>query len=182
VSITVIQKPTRNFTRGPGPGKRPVRAVVLHIAEGSEASVDSWFGPTSPSNVSSHFLVGLDGEIRQYVSVHDVAKANGFVHAPTWAGLLPGNPNDYTVSIEHEGSGRTRWPEEQLASSALLSAWLCERFKLQPIPLHFPLHREIRADKSCPGPMFERTPYLARVRWNLQVLGPNLKRFLDGVR
>lgn len=178
--IEVIQKRTPNFTKGTVP--RRVRAVTLHIAEGSEAGVDSWFA-NDESDVSAHFLVGLDGELRQYVSIHDIANHNGIIDRPTWKGLIAGaNPNTYTVGIEHEGSGLTRWPEEQLSTSALLSAWLCERFALKPNGLYFPLHREIRAGKTCPGPAFDRASYLARVQWNLDVLGPNLKRFFRGLR
>lgn len=177
--ITVIQKPTPNYARHNVP--RDVKAVVIHVAEGTEEGTDSHFA-SDPTDVSAHFLVGLDGELRQYVSVHDVAWHAGRIDRPTWKGLRPGNPNSYTIGIEHEGMGKTPWPEEQLSTSALLSAWLCERFKIVPSGLTFPLHREIFAGKSCPGPAFDRSAYLARVRWNLETLGPDLKRFFVGLR
>lgn len=179
--IEVVQKPTPNFRAGKVP--RQVRGVVLHVIEGSLSSADSWFS-VERSRVSAHFGIGLDGRLHQYVSVHDIAWHAGTVDRPTWKGLTPGagGPNEYTVGIEHEGSGATEWTEEMLSTSALLSAWLCQRFKLQPNGLYFPLHREIRASKTCPGPAFDRSAYLARVAWNLRFLGGDLKRFFKGLR
>lgn len=151
-----------NYRKGKIP--RDVRAVTLHIAEGSEKAVDSWFAQDE-SDVSAHFLVGLDGEIRQYVSIHDIAYANGRILKPTWKGLLgTRNPNDYTVSIEHEGLGTTKWPEAQLYASSILSAWLSYRFDLPVDALHFVKHNEIFAGKTCPGPAFNREGYLERVQ------------------
>lgn len=179
--IKVIQKHTDNFTKGEIP--RKVKAIVIHIAQGSEASVDSWFG-SKLSNVSSNFLVGLDGEIRQYVSVHDIPWANGEVVKATWKGLIAGvNPNTYTVSIEHEGSGLTPWPEEQLISSSLLSAWVCLRFGFRPTGLTIVKHNEIKATKSCPGKFFDRDNYLHRVEyWYNNFNQKEIEKLISGIR
>jgi N-acetyl-anhydromuramyl-L-alanine amidase AmpD len=181
--ITVIQKPVAdgNWRRGAEP-PRPVRAIVIHIAEGKAASVDSWFNSTE-ANVSAHFLVGLDGTIRQYVGIHDVAYHAGEAIAPTWPGYVRGqNPNTTTVGIEHEGFGLSPWPEAQLTASALLSAWLVQRFDLPVDPLHFPMHREIKASKPCPGPAFDRENYLARVRAMRLLFGSEVKQIVTGIR
>ncbi|HEU4629020.1 MAG TPA: peptidoglycan recognition family protein, partial [Gemmatimonadaceae bacterium] len=158
--IRVLQQETPNFASHSIP--RDVKGVVLHIAEGGERAVDSWFAADA-SDVSAHFLVGLDGEIRQYVSVHDVAWHAGRVQAPTWRGLRRGNPNAYTVGIEHEGSGLTPWPEEQLYASSMLAAWVVARFGIPVNGLGFALHRQIFAGKTCPGPAFDFDNYLHRV-------------------
>jgi N-acetyl-anhydromuramyl-L-alanine amidase AmpD len=181
--IAVVQKPVAdgNWRRGPEP-PRPVRAIVLHVAEGKAASVDSWFH-NPEAKVSAHFLVGLDGSIRQYVGIHDVAYHAGEVVAPTWAGYVKGeNPNAVTVGIEHEGYGLLAWPEPQLTASALLSAWLVYRFELPVDALHFPLHREIKATKTCPGPAFDRDQYLARVRAMRLLFGADVRQIVTGIR
>lgn len=180
--IEVIQKPVAAGNWREGSVPRAVRAIVLHVAEGSAESVDSWFS-SSKAKVSAHFLVGLDGEIRQYVGIHDVAFHAGVVVEPTWAGLIPGTTNSQTVGIEHEGSGLTNWPEAQLLSSSLLSAWLVERFDFTVDALHFPLHHEIKATKSCPGPKFDRPDYLARVAWWTHEFGPaTIHELVQGIR
>lgn len=175
--IDVIQKHTPNFT--PGTAPRAVVGVCIHIAEGSEAGVDSHFAADA-SDVSSHFLVGLDGELRQYVGVHDVAYTQGRVLRPTWKGLRPGNPNAYLVGLEHEGSGQSPWPDAQLMTSTLVTAWVFQRFKLEPLALNLPLHYEIFAGKTCPGPFFDRDDYLERVRWWLRYTTP--RTLLRGIR
>ena len=70
---------------------------------GTLIGTDSWFANPA-SKVSSHFGVGKNGEIHQYVKLENTAWANGVVKNPNWPLLQNGvNPNYYTVSIEHEG-------------------------------------------------------------------------------
>ena len=177
--IQVRQRPTPHFTAHPIP--RDVRAAVLHVTEGNAASVDAWFANPS-SKVSAHFMVHRDGTLTQYVSVHDLAWHAGRVFNPTWAGVAAGSPNKWTVGIEHEGTGRDPWPEAQLLTSALLSAWLCRRFKWEPSPETFPLHREIFALKTCPGFAFDRAAYLERVHAVLRTIGPEVPSLIQGIR
>ena len=178
--IRVQQRRALHFTKHAVP--RAVRAVVLHIAEGSSAAVDSWFASPA-SKVSAHFLVGRDGSLRQYVSVHDVAWHAGRVQEPTWAPAIEGaRPNLITVGIEHEGSGVAPWTEAQLLTSSILSAWLCRRFGLTPTADDFPMHREIFSGKTCPGPWFDRDAYLARVAAVLAVFGDAIPKLITGLR
>ena len=181
--IHVLQKPVKpgNFHVGSIP--RTVRAIVLHVAEGSESAVDSWFND-SESVVSAHFLIGLDGEVRQYVSVHDVAYHAGQVVEPTWPKLVPGRTNSETIGIEHEGTGTTAWPDVQIAASVMVSAWCCMRFKIDPDPLNFPKHSEIKATKPfCPGKLFDREAYVARVKSALILFTEDeLRAFFVGIR
>ncbi|MFN8524138.1 MAG: peptidoglycan recognition family protein [Chloroflexota bacterium] len=118
-----------NFSVGRG-GIKP-EAVVLHIAEGSMGSVDSWFNqvhlpPAGPS--SAHFCVGKDGTVHQYVNTGNTAFANGIVEPGFTASLINDNgginPNRWTISIEHEGSSGDAVPEAQLQASTQLTAWL----------------------------------------------------------
>lgn len=159
--VQVIQKPALHWSKHKIP--RDVRACVIHIAEGSASSVHQWFNDPR-SKVSAHLLVGLDGRCYQYVSIHDLAYHAGIVDRPTWVGTKLGNPNVWTVGIEHEGRGVEPWPEAMTQTSAILSAWLCVRFGWTPSALTFPMHREIRKSKTCPGPAFDRIAYLERVR------------------
>lgn len=187
--IRVIQKPTPNYTAHRIP--RPALAAVLHIAEGSERAVDSWFG-NDASDVSAHFLVGHDGELRQYVSIHDVAWHAGRVLRPTWPMLtsrsgpqIAGNPNLVTIGIEHEGSGTTAWTEAMWLTSTALSAWLSHRFDWPLTADRWPLHREIFAGKTCPGLAFttvHRAEYVERVRALRAVFGADVRSLITGIR
>ena len=180
--IRIIQKPVAegNWRRGSIP--RDVRAAVLHIVEGSAVACDSWFA-NPESGVSAHFMVTRAGRIHQYVGIHDIAYHAGRIASPTWGGLRKGeNPNGYTVGIEHEGNGTVAWTEPQLLASTALAWWLAHRFKWEPSAMTFPMHREIRATKTCPGPAFDRTDYVERVRAWRACFGSDITALVVGIR
>ena len=151
--MTPRWKGARHFTAGRG-GYRPT-AVVIHIAEGTAASVDSWFQDPR-SNVSAHYLVTKTGALHQYVKEEDTAYHAGRVLRPTWAGLVKDagktvNPNKYTIGVEHEGDGNDPWTDLMYERSARLLAEIHARWSI-PLDRAFVVgHREIYAEKSCPG-------------------------------
>lgn len=100
-----------------GRGGWGVSAIVIHTMAGSLQSCDSWFQNPS-SQVSSHYGIGLHGEIHQYVNLWDGSWANGVLeHGNEWQHIIgnSSNPNYQTVTIETEdnGSGATPVTEEQ---------------------------------------------------------------------
>jgi N-acetylmuramoyl-L-alanine amidase len=147
MDIQWIGSPNRRKGRN---GFRP-EAIVVHIMDGTLTGTDAWFG-SPESGVSAHFGVGRKGEVHQYVGEADAAFHAGNVIGPTWALLKHGvNPNDYTIGIEHEGKAATAWTERMYRSSAELIKDLCHRWNIPLDRDHIVGHREIRADKSCPG-------------------------------
>lgn len=146
----------------------PISAVVIHITEGSEASVDSWFRSTK-SEVSAHYMVTRDGRLKQYVREEDRAWHAGRVFRPTWLGLVPGvNPNQYTIGIEHEAAGSaTVWPQAMYERSSILLAEIHVRWGVVLDRSHVVGHREIRADKSCPGSTVDLDRLIAMARARL---------------
>ncbi|SHH15282.1 N-acetylmuramoyl-L-alanine amidase [Desulfosporosinus lacus] len=99
-------------------------AIVDHIMAGTLAGTDSWFANPA-SKVSSHFGVGKNGKIHQYVDLKNPAWANGGVNKPAWPLLISGvNPNYYTISIEHEGYSGDVMPEAQYQATLALHRWL----------------------------------------------------------
>ncbi|MBI4788182.1 MAG: N-acetylmuramoyl-L-alanine amidase [Chloroflexi bacterium] len=123
----------------PGRDGQRVKAVVLHIAQGTYEGAISWL--TNPtSQASAHFIVAKDGRIAQMVSLDDSAWGNGLRYEngvwltpsdpaapanPTWSGLVPGiNPNLYTISIEHEGLFTEPWTPAMYAASVRVLHWI----------------------------------------------------------
>lgn len=100
--------------RGPVPNQGgamgPIRGLVLHIQEGSEAGTDAWFHNPS-SKVSAHFGNPKTGPLDQWVEVGTVA----------WA-EVSGNTN--WVSIETEGHSGDSLTPSQFENTAQLLAWL----------------------------------------------------------
>lgn len=131
-------------------------AIVDHIMSGTLDGTDSWF-QNPDSQVSSHFGVGKNGEIHQYVDLQYPAWANGFVANPSWPLLQSGiNPNYYTISIEHEGNSGDIFTEAQYQATLALHKWLIE-------VLGIPVNRDTiighyRIDSvnkaNCPGSGF----------------------------
>ena len=149
-----------NFRAGRPAGFKP-EAIVIHIAEGSLASVDAWFNNTA-AVVSAHYCVGKNGDVHQYVKEGDTAYHAGGPIRPSWKLIKPQvNPNFYTIGIEHEGHAADDWPEAQCAASAQLVAEIAARWNIPLNADHIVMHREIRAAKTCPGEKFDRVKLLA---------------------
>ncbi len=143
-----------NFRAG-REGMRP-EAIVIHVADGTLAGTDAWFGNPA-AQLSAHYIVAKDGAVHQYVKEEDMAFHAGAPVRPVWALLKPGvNPNLYTIGIEHEGFAADVWPEAQYEASAALVREIAERWSIPVDEEHIVLHREIRADKTCPGLTFDR--------------------------
>ena len=146
-----LRLPTPHRIRGRRAG-RP-SAVVLHTTEGTFDGTAAWFADPA-SGVSAHYLVGLDGRVAQFVDEEDTARHAGRVFAPT-ADLSAGeDPNDWTIGIEFEDGGDpaavVRTPAQLAAGAALLRA-LTGRWDIPLDRAHVLEHREISADKRCPG-------------------------------
>ncbi len=127
--------------------------IVMHIAEGSRASVLAQF-KNPASEVSAHFLVCKTGEVVQFVSTKDVAFGNGVIRKPVSEIVLTHpatNPNEYSISIEHEGFATADITEAQYASSVKLVKFLAEKWSIPLDATHVIGHRQITGDRTCPG-------------------------------
>lgn len=142
---------TLNHTTGRG-AMRP-DLIVIHVTEGSAASVRDWFA--SPiAEVSAHYMVCRDGSVDRFVREEDTAWHAGRVFEPT-ARLVkerPGlNPNKYSIGVEHEGTGTTPMTDAQRNASLALLADICQRWAIPIDRTHIVGHREVYAKKMCPG-------------------------------
>lgn len=140
-----------NHTKGRG-GEKPV-AIVMHVVEGTMAGMRSWFNNPA-AKVSAHYGISRAAEIEQYVEESDTAWANGRVLRPTSELVLarPGNnPNRWTISIEHEGTGSSDLTPAQRKASAWLMADIAKRHGIPLDRKHVIRHHEIFAGKTCPG-------------------------------
>ena len=101
--LEIERYPTPNSL--PGRAGERARAVVVHTTHGSFAGTAAWFADRS-SGVSSHYLVGLDGRVAQFVDEQDTARHAGRVLRPS-AAFAAGRDdlNPVTVGIELEDGG-----------------------------------------------------------------------------
>lgn len=121
-----IWSPNSNFF--PNTGKKSF--LILHATAGGSSAqeIASYFQGTqgTPNPVSSHYIVGKDGTVVQTINEKDGAYGNGVVNNPNWTG----NPNYYTISIEHVKStsdnSEPLTPAQQAASFALIKD-ICQR-------------------------------------------------------
>lgn len=106
---SMLTNPSPNFTKG----RKGIIGVVVHRADASFASLDSWFqNPTS--QVSAHYGIGLDGTEHSYVHESDTAWHAGAVKNPSWKLYNGQNPNAWMLGIETEGHCTdTSWPFPQ---------------------------------------------------------------------
>jgi len=142
------------------------RYIILHGTAGftSAEEVANFFKSTEEGEnpASTHYVIGLYGEIVQCINEGDGAYANGGVtegHDPWWSRSL--NPNYVTISIEHVKLSRDNSDEltelQKLVSFELVRR-ICERHGIPKrwadagggITGHYsmdPVHRSF-----CPGP------------------------------
>lgn len=132
-----------------------VDTIVIHVMEGTMAGTLEHFSRNKPKDpVSAHYGISKEGQIVRYVDEEDTAFANGRILQPK-ADVVKDrdgiNPNAYTISIEHEGSGEEDLTDAQREASIRLLRDISSR---RGIPLnrqHVLRHSEIFAGKSCPG-------------------------------
>ena len=153
--MEIKQVPSPNFITGRG-GFKP-EIIVLHIMDGTLAGTDSWFS-TPTSKVSSHYGVGLKGEIHQYVQDLDQAWTQGYHQGATFKLHKPGiNPNAYCLSIEYEGQNLANAPETQINASVGLIRSLASYWKIPIDRDHIIGHYEIDPIRKPHCPATDKT-------------------------
>lgn len=153
VDLKAVEVPdwvTQNFIRKnifsrPDVSRKRINNIVVHYvanpgstAERNREYFDS-LGNQDPqsqgASASSHFIVGLEGEIIQCIPIAEIAYAN----APR---------NDDTVSIEVCHPDETgKFSDATYESLVRLTAWLCRELELAPkdVIRHFDVNA-----KECP--------------------------------
>lgn len=119
----------KNIFSRPDVSRRKINNIVLHYvanpgssAEGNRnyfdslADQDSQKGGTS---TSSHFIVGLEGEVIQYIPINEIAYANA-----------PRNEDTLSIEVCHpDDTGK--YSDATYESVVRLTAWLCTQLKLK---------------------------------------------------
>lgn len=115
------------------------QGIVIHKTAGFTTVQELYnYFSTTPLETSSHFGIGLDGTVAQFVRLEDGAAANCCVevdHASfvpdTWGN--GDNGNVHTISIEHidpTQDNSTEPTPEQMGASIALVKWLCETYSI----------------------------------------------------
>jgi hypothetical protein len=140
-------------------GQNSHSVIVLHgtggVATQTVEELGDWFR-SDPNETSSHFGVGRDGRIAQYVRLSDGAAANCCVESgydPYWQLFDGDNLNHHTISIEHVNDMTNSLPltPAQQDASFKLVAWLCNQYGLtfNQVKTHASIAPLSRA--HCPG-------------------------------
>jgi LysM repeat protein len=123
--ITWVGSP--NFNSRPYP--KTIWAVVVHsTANSSLEGVISWFN-NPDAQVSSHYAIGKDGRIVQFVHDEDRAWHAG---KSEWQGVS--GVNDFGLGIEmvNLNDGNDPYPEVQHLANVLLCTYLCRKHNIKP--------------------------------------------------
>ena len=93
------------------------RAIILHSAAGT-GSLHRFF--LNSSNLESHFWVGLDGTIEQYIDTDHRADAN--LNANSFA--LSVETENHRDNVNRNSWDDDPWSDEQIASLVRLADWM----------------------------------------------------------
>lgn len=163
--MNIVQKPiaASNYRRGRFDMTQfPVQpdVIVIHVAVGTlQTTFNTFNNPTS--QVSSHYCVGEQGEVWQFVDDTNTAWHVGVVRSPTAKlvierfGKYP-TPNSYCIGIENSGEypGDTTpgdFTNAQYDANGQLVALLAKKWNIPLDREHVIGHKEVRNDKTCPG-------------------------------
>jgi len=153
--MVVTKRLVKNFMKG-RKGYKPI-GIVIHISEGTMPGTYAWFN-NPDSKASSHYMVGKNGTIWQFVEEENTAWTNGPVNKPSWKLLKPGvSPNLYTVTIEHEGKTGEAWTSKMYEADTYLVNNICKKWGIPKDRNHIIGHYEIDSvnKRRCPGTGFD---------------------------
>jgi len=148
ISLDWIYKefiPINEFSR-PGTQLEGINGIVIHFIGNPNTTAEqnrNFFANVAPAqglNVSSNFIIGMDGEILQLVPVDEIAYASH-------------HRNSDTLSVELCHPDETGvFTDETYASAVRLTAWLCARFGLtaDDVLRHYDIVRSDGSQKACP--------------------------------
>jgi tetratricopeptide (TPR) repeat protein len=126
-SLAVVWVGSPNFDSRPR--SDDIRAIVMHAtANASLGGTANWYN-NSQAQISSHYAIGKDGTIAQFVRDEDRAW-----HAGTseWKGIS--GLNDWSIGIDlvNLNDGIDPYPEAQHQAAVQLVSYLCARYNIQP--------------------------------------------------
>lgn len=170
LEVKIIKLPSPNFDFS----SERIRSVVLHGTAGGVGSAIAWLRNPQPNNpkarVSANYVVSRAGVIYELVDykIGRRAWANGIVETPdksldwlVWCIVNGVNPNDVTVSIEHEASelamrGRGSMTKQQFDASIELTAAILRDCGLKASHQTIAGHNQISGTRKrdCPGVIF----------------------------
>jgi N-acetyl-anhydromuramyl-L-alanine amidase AmpD len=134
-------------------------SIVEHCT-GGDMTIESVHATFLATMRSTHFAVGRDGRVAQFVELNRGAGGNCCPqpgYNPYWQPYITQyiNLNLCTISIEHcngPGNNLPLTPAQQDASNKL-NLWLCNRFGITTPHIHS--HQSIDPPTNCPGPKFD---------------------------
>lgn len=136
------------------------KAIVQH-STGGDMTVQAVYNTFKASMRSTHFAIGLDGTVAQFVPLERGAGGNccpDGTHNAWWNSLIVQYPNLNlcTISIEHcnNSSQSLEMTQAQKDASNKLTLWLCEKYNLTTDAIHG--HDSINTT-NCPGSVFYNT-------------------------
>jgi N-acetylmuramoyl-L-alanine amidase len=147
-----IPASTSNYRVSSRPTSYPIDFVVIHVTQETFQDAMKIFQDPA-KQVSAHYMVAsADGYIGQFVREKDVAW-----HA--------GNRdyNNRSIGIEHEGwvDKPEYFTDELYASSAALTAAVCDRYGVPKTRAHIIGHNEVpNADHTDPGKYWDWDRYI----------------------
>jgi N-acetyl-anhydromuramyl-L-alanine amidase AmpD len=159
-SFEIVWKGSPNFWAGRN-NLTPV-AIVDHIMQGTLDATTGWFNNPN-SEASTHFGVGKDGRIFQFVRVENTSWGNGTINKPDlnipWLADAINrkiNPNRLTVSIEHEGKTGEPFSETMYQATLFLHTQLIKQLGIPVNRQHIVGHYQLDLVNRpfCPGTGF----------------------------
>ena len=124
---TEVRSPLATWVPSPNHNARAPVVIVLHHTDqhSVQESLDTLRSANSGGKVSSHYLVGSDGELYQLVADGERAWHAG---GGRWGGFT--DLNSTSIGIEIDNNGSSPFTQPQIASLLRLLEDLCSRYNI----------------------------------------------------
>jgi N-acetyl-anhydromuramyl-L-alanine amidase AmpD len=132
-----------------------INAVMVHASEDSYKNTWRYF-QTPRLNVSTHYVVGMAGQVVQLVRHADIGFHSGSRYY-----------DNHSIGIEHAcySEDASSWTDELYRASARLTAYICRRHNVPVDERHILRHRTVSQNgRTCPGSVFDLDRYLSLVK------------------
>jgi N-acetyl-anhydromuramyl-L-alanine amidase AmpD len=162
--LNITQHPAAPGNYTTGRGGSPVQLVVVHTMQGSLAGSTAWFADPR-AKCSSHYGIGFDGTVHQYVQEADTA-----YHAGNF------NYNRRSIGIELEGfAERGVFPDSMLKALYTLVRNCCDKYNIPYDRTHIIGHNEVPSpDGNGLGGLGHHTDPGTKFPWaDLMSIGTN---------
>lgn len=155
-----------------------IEYIVIHTVQGSmQGAIHTFCSHDLDNPRSAHFTIGMSGDVAKSVDPKYIAWHTGTSPLGSGGKYESKVLNSNSIGIEHGGFvDDPEFPtQDQYLTSAALTRYLCEKYRIPIDREHIVGHEEIKSAKGDPGSNWDWNYYMNLVKDGSRILPDELK-------